>query len=169
MATKKNSAAKSPRATKPGISPRAKKSPTPESKAKASAKTSAKGPKTLPTKASVSAFLATLDAATRADCTALDRWMTKAAGPGTMYGKAIVGYGSKPIRYADGREVPWMAMGFSPRAQALTLYGLVGAGADGLLAKLGKHTTGKGCLYVKRLSDVDAKVLEKIIAVAARG
>ncbi len=98
----------------------------------------------------------------------IDDWMAQAAGPGAMYGKAIVGYGSKPIRYADGREAPWMKMGLSPRKQALTLYGLLGEGAEALLAKLGKHTTGKGCLYVKRLADVDAQVLKKLIALAAR-
>jgi hypothetical protein len=129
----------------------------------------AKGAKTQPTLGSVSTFLASLDDATRADCLQVDRWMSKVAGAGTMYGKAIVGYGSKPIRYADGREAPWMKMGFSPRTHALTLYGLLGAGTDALLAKLGKHTTGKGCIYVKHLADVDARILEKLIALAARG
>ena len=128
----------------------------------------AKGPKTQQTQAHVADFFAALADATRADCVVIDDWMAQAAGPGAMYGKAIVGYGSKPIRYADGREAPWMKMGLSPRKQALTLYGLLGEGAEALLAKLGKHTTGKGCLYVKRLADVDAQVLKKLIALAAR-
>jgi hypothetical protein len=129
-----------------------------------------KTPKTQKTTGDVAAFFAALGDATRADCVAIDDWMAQAAGPGAMYGKAIVGYGSKVIRYADGREVPWMMMGLSPRKHALTLYGLLGAGAraEALLAKLGKHTTGKGCLYVKRLADVDAQVLKKLIALAAR-
>ena len=127
------------------------------------------GPKTQPTKGAVSAFLSTLDDATRVDCEQIDCWMSKAAGPGTMYGKAIVGYGLRPIRYADGREAPWMKIGFSPRKQALTLYGLLQTGTEGLLAKLGKHAAGKGCIYVKHLEDVDARVLEKLIALAAQG
>lgn len=71
-----------------------------------------------------------------------------------MFGSSIVGYGSAMIRYADGREAPWFKIGFSPRKQALTLYGLLGDHASSILPKLGKHTTGKGCLYIKRLSDV---------------
>jgi hypothetical protein len=146
----------------------------PTATANATTRKASKGPKTRrktgQTKGDVAAFFAALADATRADCVVIDDWMTKAAGPGAMYGKAIVGYGSKPIRYADGREVPWMKMGLSPRKQALTLYGLLSPGADaaGLLAKLGKHTKGKGCLYVKRLADVDAQVLKELIALAAR-
>jgi hypothetical protein len=136
--------------------------------ANATKRHAAKGPKTQKTKGDVAAFFAALADPTRADCVVIDDWMTKAAGPGAMYGKAIVGYGSKPIRYADGREVPWMKMGLSPRKQALTLYGLLGAGTQALLAKLGKHQTGKGCLHVIRLADVDAQVLKKLIALAAR-
>jgi hypothetical protein len=128
----------------------------------------AKGPKTQPTKGDVAGFFAALADATRADCLVIDAWMAKAAGPGALYGTAIVGYGSKPIRYAEGREAPWMKMGLSPRKQALTLYGLLGEGTEALLAKLGKHTKGKGCLYVKRLADVDSQVLKALIALAAR-
>jgi hypothetical protein len=132
-------------------------------------KKSAKGPKTQPTLESVQTFLSALDDATRADCLQVDRWMSKAAGPGTMYGKAIVGYGSKLIRYADGREAPWMKMGFAPRKRALTLYGLLTTATETLLATLGKHTCGKGCIYVQHLADIDARVLEKLIVLAARG
>jgi len=135
--------------------------------ARRAAKPASKSPKTTRTDAPVAAFLATLDAATRADCERLDAWMRAATGgPGAMYGKAIVGYGSSVIRYADGREAPWMKIGFSPRKQALTLYGVHTAASPALLAKLGKHDTGKGCLYVKRLEDVDAGALEKIIRAA---
>ena len=138
-------------------------------KATAPKKAPAKGPKPTATDAPVTAFLATLDAATRADCERIDGWMRAATGAaGVMYGKAIVGYGSSTITYADGREAPWMKMGFSPRKQALTLYGVVSAASPALLGKLGKHDTGKGCLYVKRLADVDAAALQKIIEAAAR-
>lgn len=116
----------------------------------------------------VDSLLDTLDDATRADCALLDAWMRKATGGrGVMYGKAIAGYGTTTLRYADGRESPWMKMGFSPRKRALVLYGLLGQAADGHLAKLGKHETGKGCLYIKRLLDVDTKVLQRMIQLAA--
>jgi hypothetical protein len=135
---------------------------------KASApKKAAAGPKTRATGAPVTAFLSTLDASTRADCDRLDAWMTAATGsPGVMYGKAIVGYGASTIRYADGREAPWMKIGFSPRKQALTLYGVLAKASPSLLKRLGKHDTGKGCLYIKRLTDVDAGALEAIIRAA---
>ena len=82
-----------------------------------------------------------------------------------MYGKSIVGYGTSKIQYADGREAPWMKIGFSPRKQALTLYGLLArAPSPVLLGQLGKHSTGKGCLYIKRLSDIKVPVLETLIA-----
>jgi hypothetical protein len=117
----------------------------------------------------VAAFLATLEGAAREDCVALDRLMSDVTGAaGAMYGASIAGYGSATIRYADGREAPWMAMGFSPRAKALTLYGMGRAPAS-LLAKLGPHDTGKGCLYVKRLADVDLAVLRKILESVGRG
>ena len=136
--------------------------------ARAAKKPAGKGMITVKTGAPVPAYLASLDAATRADCERVDAWMAAATGaPGAMYGKAIVGYGTSVIRYADGREVPWMKMGFSPRKQALTLYGVLAAATPALLAKLGKHDTGKGCLYVKRLADVDAGALEQIIRAAA--
>jgi hypothetical protein len=125
--------------------------------------------KTAPGKASVSTFLATLDAATRKDCECIAAWMTSAtSSEGVMYGKSIVGFGTTTIRYADGREAPWMKMGFSPRKQALTLYGVLAGATPALLETLGKHDTGKDCLYVKRLEDVDARALEQIIRRAAR-
>jgi len=134
---------------------------TPKSKAP-------RAPKTQPTTQSVKSFLAELDEARRADCAKVDAWMREATGvPGVMYGRAIVGYGSTMVRYADGHEAPWPKMGFSPRKQALTLYGVLGSATPALLKQLGKHSTGKGCLYVKRLADVDADALQKIIRRAA--
>jgi hypothetical protein len=81
-----------------------------------------------------------------------------------MWGPAIVGFGSRPIKYADGSEMDWPAAAFSPRKQNMTLYVVNSSPKQPeLLAKLGKHSTSKACLYIKRLSDVDEKVLESII------
>ena len=81
-----------------------------------------------------------------------------------MWGASIIGFGSEHYKYESGREGDMPIIGFSPRKQALTLYLKLGAGnsAD-LLAKLGKHTTGKGCLYIKRLAAVNADVLKALI------
>jgi hypothetical protein len=87
-----------------------------------------------------------------------------------MWGASIIGFGSKVYTSpATGREVDWMTIGFSPRKGNLSLYVLHGpADQTKLLEKLGKHKTGKGCLYIKRLADVDEKVLEKIISTACK-
>ena len=88
-----------------------------------------------------------------------------------MWGPSIVGFGSCHYKYDSGREGDMPLIGFSPRKAATVLYGLIGfKGADTLLAKLGKHTTGKGCLYIKKLADVDQKVLEALLgkSVAAK-
>jgi hypothetical protein len=90
---------------------------------------------------------------------------TAAKAPAVMWGSTIVGFGSRRLRYDDGREIDWMVIGFSPRKASTTLYlsGGVDHYAD-LFARLGKHTTGKGCLYLKRVSDVDRDVLVEVIA-----
>ncbi len=81
-----------------------------------------------------------------------------------MWGPAIVGYGSQQIKYADGRELDWPIVGFSPRKQNMTLYVICSSPKQpALLEKLGKHTSSVSCLYIKRLSDVDEKVLEMVI------
>ena len=105
------------------------------------------------------------DPEVKQDCMTLDKLMGKITGDeGDMWGTSIVGYGTYHYKYASGREADWMKMGFSPRKQNLTLYILSGfEGQKDLLAKLGKHSLGKGCLYLKRLSDIDMKVLEEII------
>lgn len=119
--------------------------------------------------ASVDAFLGRIDAEKRSDCRKLDGWMRAATGgPGVMYGTQIVGYGASTIRYADGREAPWMKIGFSPRKQALTLYGVLTRAPQSLLGKLGKYSTGKGCLYIKQLSDVNEATLQQIITATAK-
>ena len=87
-----------------------------------------------------------------------------------MWGPSIVGFDSYHYRYESGREGDMPILGFAPRKAANVLYGAIGFdGAEELLATLGKHTTGKGCLYIKRLADVDLKVLETLVtrAVAA--
>lgn len=81
-----------------------------------------------------------------------------------MWGPAIIGFGNRKYKYPDGREMDWMVAAFSPRKQNLTLYVICDSPKQpGLLAKLGKHSASRSCLYIKRLSDVDEKVLEKII------
>jgi hypothetical protein len=88
-----------------------------------------------------------------------------------MWGPSIIGFGLRHLAYDSGREMDWMVTGFSPRKGNLTFY--LGLGAldgptkyDDHLARLGKHTTGKGCLYVKRLSNVDEAVLEELVSAA---
>ena len=123
--------------------------------------------KTKKTKESVTAFLAKIDEASRKDCKTLVRLMEDATGAkARMWGPSIVGFGDRRLEYPNGRQLDWFFMGFSPRKAALTLY-LPGSTKSVNLAKLGKHTTGKGCLYIKRLSDVDGAVLEKIIRTSA--
>lgn len=81
-----------------------------------------------------------------------------------MWGKSIVGFGSYHYVYASGQEGDWMAIGFSPLKQSLTLYIMSGFKAyDELMSKLGKYKTGKSCLYIKSLEDVDEGVLKELI------
>jgi hypothetical protein len=122
--------------------------------------------KTKATKASVTEFINTIeDRQKRADARKVAAMMRKATGKrAKMWGPSIVGYGTYHYQYASGREGDFMIAGFSPRRQALTVYILAGFGRfDALMAKLGKYKTGKSCLYIKRLSDVDEKILEKLI------
>lgn len=81
-----------------------------------------------------------------------------------MWGANIIGFGSRHLKYESGRELDWMKIGFSPRKANITLYLNLGTGwNESLLSKLGKHKTGKGCLYLKKLSDVNLEVLEELI------
>jgi hypothetical protein len=81
-----------------------------------------------------------------------------------MWGSSIIGFGSYHYCYASGREGDWMLTGFSPRKNALTLFIMSGFDAyDDLLAKLGKYKTGKSCLFVKKIEDVEPSVLEKLV------
>ncbi len=122
--------------------------------------------KTKETNASVADFLNDIaDEKIREDCKKIAGLMQKATGAKPkMWGDSIVGFGSRTCKYSTGREVDWLEIGFSPRKQNLTLYLNIGEGWDAqLLSKLGKHKLGMGCLYFKRLSDVDEKVLEQLI------
>jgi hypothetical protein len=81
-----------------------------------------------------------------------------------MWGPAIIGFGNSKLKYPDGREIDWMKAAFSPRKQNMTLYVICDSPRQpALLAKLGKHSTSVACLYIKKLSDVDEKVLEAIV------
>ena len=81
-----------------------------------------------------------------------------------MWGDSIVGFGSYHYKYASGREGDWFVTGFSPRKQNLTLYIMSGFDEyDQLLVKLGKHSTGKSCLYIKKIEDIDINVLEELV------
>jgi hypothetical protein len=122
--------------------------------------------KTKPTKLSVAAFIDALtDSARRADAKALVKLMQSAAGEKPkMWGPSIIGFGSYHYRYESGREGDMPVIAFSPRKAATVLYGMTEfSEAAELLAKLGKHTTGKGCLYIKKLADVDQHVLEALV------
>lgn len=88
--------------------------------------------------------------------------------PPKMWGDSIVGFGTYTYKYASGREGEWMVTGFSPRKQALTLYIMAGFERyDELMENLGKYKTGKSCLYVKKLEDVDIAVLEELVKASA--
>jgi hypothetical protein len=127
--------------------------------------------KTKRTNAGVADFLKSIaDEERRRDCETLVRLMKKVTkAPAKMWGPSIVGFGAYHYKYASGREGDWFLAGFSPRKQDLTLYVMAGnASFPELLARLGKHKTGSSCLYVKRLSDVDLAVLEKLVAGSVR-
>lgn len=122
--------------------------------------------KTQPTKASVTAYINAIeDTERRADVRKVATMMRKATGKrARMWGPGIVGYGTYHYKYASGREGDFMITGFASRKQALTVYIMPGFEKfDALMSKLGKFKTGKSCLYIKHLSDVDEKVLERLI------
>ena len=122
--------------------------------------------KTQATGASVTAFINAIDdKQKRADARRVAAMMRKATGKrAKMWGPSIVGYGTYHYKYASGREGDFLMTGFSPRKQALTVYVIPGfEHFETLMKKLGKYKTGKSCLYIKRLSDVDEKILEQLI------
>ena len=121
--------------------------------------------KTKKTELSVNAFLKKVeDPQKQKDAFVILKMMEKATkAKAKMWGSAIIGLGDKVLKYDSGRELNWFVMGFSPRKQNLALY-IPGAVANtASLKKLGKYKTGKGCLYINKLEEVDVKVLEAII------
>lgn len=122
--------------------------------------------KTKATAASVAAHLAAIpEEERRRDCEALAALMARATKePPTMWGPSIVGFGSYHYRYESGREGDACAVGFAARKGDLSLYLMGGfPEREALLARLGRHKAGKGCLYIRRLSDVDLQVLERLV------
>lgn len=127
----------------------------------------AKENKTKPETKSVAAFLAEVEPAGRADeGRVLADLFTRASGEKpVMWGPSIIGFGTYHYRYESGHEGDFPRVGFSPRKAKLVCYlKLDSVGAAPLLARLGKHGTGKGCLYINKLSDIDLRVLEELVA-----
>jgi hypothetical protein len=127
--------------------------------------------KTQRTTASVAAFLAAIaDPQRQRDAKALAAVMRKATGEKpAMWGSSIVGYGQTTYQGRNG-SVEWFPVGFSPRKAALVLYLMGGLKANaGLLRDLGSHKVGGGCLYLRRLDEVDAKVLARLVKLSHRG
>lgn len=123
--------------------------------------------KTRKTGASVTAFLRSVeDPDRRRDCRRIAAMMRAATGARpAMWGPSMVGYGRYHYRYASGREGGWFECGYAPRAQNIVVYIMPGFGPfEPLMKRLGKYRTGKSCLYIKRLDDVDTDVLSKLIA-----
>lgn len=127
--------------------------------------------KTKVNKASVEGFLNKVkDEAVRNDCFEIMKMMKQVTKEEPkMWGSSIVGFGSYHYKGKSGREGDWMLTGFSPRKQNLTLYLMGGFDEQkDLLKKLGKHTTSVGCLYIKKLDDVDKKVLKELVAASVK-
>ena len=126
-----------------------------------------RAPKTFPTDASVLAFLERVrDPAVRADCVALNALLSQVTGaPPRMWGSSIVGFGQYRYRYSSGHEGDWPVCGYSPRKQNLTVYVMAGFERfPHLMQRLGRYKTGKSCLYIDRLADIDAAVLRELVA-----
>jgi hypothetical protein len=122
--------------------------------------------KTKPTEQSVQQFLNTVeDEGRRRDCFTIVEMMSAITNAQPrMWGSAIIGFGDRHYKYASGRELDWFLTGFSPRKANLTLY--IDGGFDAhtdLMAALGKHKTGKGCLYIKSFDDIDLPTLKTLI------
>lgn len=129
--------------------------------------------KTKATEVSVADFIAEVpDARRREEAVLIDAIHRRVTGlEPKMWGPSIIGYGSYAYRYDSGREGTMCRAGFSPRKAAMTVY-LMGnycnrqSEADALFARLGKHKTGKSCLYINKLADVDQVVLEELVALS---
>ena len=122
--------------------------------------------KTRKSDADVGAFLDRIENdERREDCRAVVELLADVTGePPVMWGASIVGFGSYHYKYASGREGDWMATGVSPRKQSLTVYIMTGFPRhEALMKKLGRYTTGKSCLYIRKLADVDMAVLRELV------
>lgn len=127
-------------------------------------------PKTKASRASVAAFIGRIpDPERRADCRTLVRMMKAATGKSPKMWATMIGFGDHHYRYASGHEGDTFAVGFASRRPDLVLYLLCGLPRqESLLAKLGKHRKSVSCLYIRRLADVDLRVLQKMIAATVR-
>lgn len=127
--------------------------------------------KTQASKSSVARFLDGIaDKQKRADCRAVARIMRAVTGKNAkMWGSSIVGYGTYDYKYASGREGSFFISGFAPRAQNIAIYIMSGFRAHkSLMSRIGKHATGKSCLYIKKLDDIDEKVLRSLIEISVK-
>lgn len=125
--------------------------------------------KTRETDASVEGFISSVENETRRQDAfrLLEMFKRITKEEPKMWGPAIIGFGSRTLKYESGRELDWMITGFSPRKANLSLHVLCGAeGEDELLANLGKYKNGVSCLYINKLADIDEKVLERSIKVS---
>lgn len=125
--------------------------------------------KTKATSDSVTAFIASLDdAQQQADSTRLVELMQSVTKEEpVMWGGSIIGFGRRQLKYASGRELDWMRIGFSPRKGKLTIYATMDAQQlTAQFSKLGSYTIGKGCIYIKRLADVEEMELKKLFQAA---
>ncbi|WP_284359490.1 DUF1801 domain-containing protein [Candidatus Phycosocius spiralis] len=131
----------------------------------------AKANKTKPEPASVDSFLEQIEPSTRRDDgIELTKLFTKVTGqPATLWGSSILGFGSYHYRYESGHSGSAPRVAFSPRKAKLVCYvKLEGVDSEALLLRLGKHTKGKGCLYINKLSDIDLQILEDLISASWR-
>ncbi|MFM5893691.1 MAG: DUF1801 domain-containing protein [Novosphingobium sp.] len=124
--------------------------------------------KTKATEISVADYIAAIPEDTRrADAEAVDALYRRVTGlEPKMWGPSIIGYGTYSYKYESGREGTMCRAGFSPRKGNHVFYGLLSHSDEAMLAKLGKHSTGKGCLYIKKLADIDLVVLEQLVAMS---
>ena len=127
--------------------------------------------KTEKTEASPKSFISAIaDEQKRLDSSFILDLMQKISGDSPkMWGSSIIGYGHVHLKYDSGRELDWFKIGFSPRKQNFALYGLLNDSVkEDILKKLGKHSTGKGCLYINKVEEIDKAVLKKIIELACK-
>jgi hypothetical protein len=152
--------ARQPSTRKPATRPAARRSSANKARTRSAA------PKTVPTGASVDAFLAAIpDEATRRDCEELAEIMRRVSGAEpAMWGTSLVGFGQHRYKYATGREGDWPLTAFSPRRRNLTIYVMPGFDAYGeQLARLGRHRIGRSCLYLAGLEGIDRAALEDML------